>query len=94
MFNSISTDSFKGLECVAPIFRLQSITHETAPSLKLGGVSFYTNAHMNYNWSMWWKLLSYMEVQEKQKCFNIGHRPLAAQDTTSVTSDTIPVIKI
>lgn len=36
-----------------------------------------------------------MEVQEKQKCFNIGHRPLAALDTTSVTvADTISVIKI
>lgn len=36
-----------------------------------------------------------MEVQEKQKCFNMGHRPLAAQDTTSVTvADTISVIKI
>ncbi len=36
-----------------------------------------------------------MEVQEKQKCFNIGHRPLAAQDTTSVTvADTISVIPI
>ncbi len=36
-----------------------------------------------------------MEVQEKQKCFNIGHRPLAAQDTTSVTvADTISGIPI
>ncbi len=36
-----------------------------------------------------------MEVQEKQKCFNIGHRPLAAQDTTSVpVADTISVITI